>query len=160
MNHICPNRMNLVLRFLAFGLMFLLVGCNQKNANRDSKPMAGQDSQPLEVRLLNADLERGEILALSCRACHTFGLNEGHMIGPNLHGIFQRAAVAGVDGFEYSDAFLEADFLWNPGTLDMWLADPSSFLPDSNMRFAGFSSGEDRVDLIAYLLQATIDPTL
>ena len=157
MNHTCLNSIVLALRFLACGFVLLLMGCDQKSANRHSDLTGDQDTQPLEVRLLNADLERGEILALSCRACHTFGLGEDHMIGPNLYGIFQRVAVASVEGFEYSDAFLEADFLWNPGTLDMWLADPSSFLPGNNMRFAGFSSGEDRADLIAYLLQATID---
>ena len=160
MNHTCFNSIDLALRFLAFGLVLLLTSCDQKSVNSYFDLTGDQDTQPLEIRLLNVDLERGEILALSCRVCHTFGLGEDQMVGPNLYGLFQRASVASVEGFEYSDAFLEADFLWNPSTLDMWLADPSGFLPGSNMRFAGFSAGEDRADLIAYLLQATIDQAL
>ena len=102
----------------------------------------------------SADSERGELLALSCRVCHTFGADEEHLLGPNLHGVFGRSA-ASATGFEYSAALQEADFVWTPDRLDAWLAQPDDFLPGNNMTFAGFSSTTDRQALIDYLLQVT-----
>ena len=102
----------------------------------------------------SADSERGELLALSCRVCHTFGADEEHLLGPNLHGVFGRSA-ASAPGFEYSAALQEADLVWTPDRLDAWLAQPDDFLPGNNMTFAGFSSTTDRQALIDYLLQVT-----
>ena len=104
----------------------------------------------------SADPERGAVLALSCRACHTFGAGEAHLLGPNLYGLFGRLTGSAA-GFEYSAALREADFLWTPQALDAWLAEPGSFLPGNSMVFAGFNSASDRSDLIAYLLRATAD---
>lgn len=102
------------------------------------------------------DLERGELLALACRACHTLGAGEDHLLGPNLHGVFGRST-ASAPGFEYSVALREADFVWTPDALDAWLAEPSGFLPGNNMTFAGFNSPSDRRDLLAYLLRVTAE---
>ena len=102
------------------------------------------------------DLERGELLALACRACHTFGAGEDHLLGPNLHGMFGRST-ASAPGFEYSAALREADFVWTPDALDAWLAEPNGFLPGNNMTFAGFNSPSDRQDLLAYLLRVTAE---
>ena len=142
---------------LLFSLILTLVGCNQQGDLSLSDSADHQETETLAARLLGADLDRGELLAYSCRACHTLGPDEDHMIGPNLYGVFNRAA-GSVDGFDYSDVLLEADFIWTPGILDEWLADSNGFLPGNNMRFAGFSSGADRADAIAYLLQVTMDP--
>ena len=142
---------------LLFSLILTLVGCNQQGDLSLSASADHQETETLAARLLDADLDRGELLAYSCRACHTLGPDEDHMIGPNLYGVFHRTA-GSVDGFDYSDVLLEADFIWTPGILDEWLADSNGFLPGNNMRFAGFSSGADRADAIAYLLQVTMDP--
>lgn len=142
---------------LLFSLILTLVGCNQQGDLSLSASADHQETETLAARLLGADLDRGELLAYSCRACHTLGPDEDHMIGPNLYGVFHRTA-GSVDGFDYSDVLLEADFIWTPGILDEWLADSNGFLPGNNMRFAGFSSGADRADAIAYLLQVTMDP--
>ena len=101
-----------------------------------------------------ADSERGELLALSCRVCHTFGAGEEHLLGPNLHGVFGRSP-ASAPGFEYSAALQEAAFVWTPDRLDAWLAQPDDFLSGNNMMFAGFSSASDRQAVIDYLLQVT-----
>lgn len=132
-------------------LVGLLAGCAQPGDGADG-PAADLAGASLET----ADLERGELLALSCRACHTFGAGEAQLVGPNLHGVFGRPA-ASVPGFEYSTALREVGFVWTPDRLDAWLAQPEAFLPGSNMPFAGLSSASDRQALLAYLLRATAD---
>ena len=115
----------------------------------------GQSSDEGTFLVGTADSERGELLALSCRACHTFGAGEEHLLGPNLHGVFGRSP-ASAPGFEYSAALQEADFVWTTDRLDAWLARPADFLPGNNMTFAGFSSTSDRQALMDYLLQVTV----
>jgi cytochrome c len=100
------------------------------------------------------DLERGELLALACAACHTLGRGDRHNIGPNLHGVFGRRA-ASVANFEYSRALRESGLTWTPRALEAWLAEPTQFVPGTTMAFTGYRDAEDRRDLIAYLLVAT-----
>lgn len=108
-----------------------------------------------ESRYQDADLRRGEILSLACRACHTLGVGQAHQLGPNLHGMFGRKA-ATLPGFEYSDALRDAGIVWTPKALDAWLQHPSGFIPGNTMVFAGLRADADRRDLIAYLLGATV----
>ena len=110
-----------------------------------------------EARFAGADLERGDLLSLACRVCHTLGPGEDHLLGPNLNGVFGRTAAA-MPGFQYSPALQESGIVWTPGTLDAWLAEPAGFLPGNNMAFAGFNSASDRNDLLAHLLLATEKP--
>lgn len=101
-----------------------------------------------------ADPERGRQQAFACRACHTLEPGGTHRIGPNLHGIF--GTTAGTrEGFDYSKAIRDANFVWTPRALDAWLTEPGRFLPGNRMSFNGVSSEGDRRDLIAYLLVAT-----
>ena len=107
-----------------------------------------------EPRFANADLKRGELLSLACVVCHTLGPGEEHLAGPNLHGVFGRAA-ASATTFEYSAALRESGIIWSPAELDAWLAEPDGFVPGNNMVFAGIHSASDRSDLLAYLIRAT-----
>ena len=107
-----------------------------------------------EPRFANADFERGELLSYACIVCHTLGLREGHLIGPNLNGVFGRPAASAPD-FPYSDALREAGIVWSPAELDAWLARPDDFVPGNLMVFAGIHSVSDRTDLLAYLLRET-----
>ena len=107
-----------------------------------------------EERFADADFERGELLSYACIVCHTLGPGEGHLIGPNLSGVFGRPAASAPD-FPYSDALREAGILWTPGELDAWLARPDDFVPGNLMVFAGIYSVSDRTDLLAYLLRET-----
>jgi cytochrome c len=107
-----------------------------------------------EPEFAAADLKRGQLLSLACAACHSFGSGEKTIVGPNLHGVFGRAA-GEVEGFDYSAALRSSGLVWTPRALDAWLADPASFVAGTKMTFTGYRSAEDRRDLIAYLLQAT-----
>lgn len=101
-----------------------------------------------------ADKDNGQRLAQMCKACHTLGAGGVHMIGPNLSGFFGKPA-GSAERYAYSAALQEADFAWTPRALDAWLARPARFLPGNRMSFPGVSSASDRVDVIAYLLEAT-----
>jgi cytochrome c len=101
-----------------------------------------------------ASRDNGRRLAQMCKACHTLGDGGVHMIGPNLFGFFGKPA-GSTDGYEYSAALQEADFVWTPRALDAWLKRPARFLPGNRMSFPGVSGPSDRADVIAYLLEAT-----
>jgi cytochrome c len=105
---------------------------------------------------LVGDPERGRLVFGQCRTCHYPEKAMGHNNGPNLHRIFGR--VAGKQpGFEYySDTFKQADFVWTPALLDLWLADPMGMFPDTTMMSRGVPDAQDRADLIAYLERASV----
>jgi len=57
--------------------------------------------------------------------------------------------------FNYSQALQDADFIWTPDKLNEWLTKPKDFLPDNKMAFVGLNREQDRINLIAYLIQET-----
>ena len=101
-----------------------------------------------------ADRTQGERQAQICRACHSLDKGGPHMVGPGLHEFFG-TKVGAREGFPYSEALREAEFVWTPRALDAWLAQPGRFLPGNRMTFAGVMRQEDRDALIAYLLEVT-----
>lgn len=142
---------------LAFGLF--LTACAEGGGSGAPQPaaVAGNGAAPaqdLATLLRNADLDKGRVLFLQCRACH--GLEQGgaNKVGPNLYGIFGQKAGT-VAGFAYSEALSAADIVWSAEALDDWLARPSDFLPGNRMVFAGIRKPEDRANLIAYLKRET-----
>ncbi|MFQ5982254.1 MAG: c-type cytochrome [Woeseiaceae bacterium] len=102
----------------------------------------------------SADIRRGQALSMQCRTCHTLEKGGASIVGPNLFGMFGRAAGGAAD-FAYSDALVASGFLWTPRALDAWLAQPFAFLPGNRMSFPGLPDRHDRNALIAYLLQHT-----
>ena len=105
----------------------------------------------------SADRDRGAAQVQICRACHTLGEGEAHMIGPNLYGFFGRPA-ASAEGFgNYSSVLSDAGIVWSPQAVDAFIAQPMKFLPGNRMSFIGISSKLDRDALLAYLLEVTDD---
>lgn len=102
------------------------------------------------------DPERGRLVFGQCRTCHYPEPEMGHNNGPNLHRIFGK--VAGKQaGFEYySETFREAQFVWTPELLWLWLADPLAMFPDTTMMSRGVADPQDRADLVAYLMRASV----
>ena len=73
------------------------------------------------------------------------------MTGPSLAGIWGRKAGT-VEGFtRYSKAIKEAGIIWDEHSLDAWLANPRTFIPNNRMTFRGLPDETQRRDLIAYL---------
>ena len=95
------------------------------------------------------DPERGrETFEKRCTGCHAL---DKAKIGPPLRGVYGRNA--GKDPqFNYSDAVKAASVLWDESTLDRWLTDTESVIPDNDMSFR-LSDPADRANIIAYLKQ-------
>lgn len=114
-----------------------------------SEPSAEFASLPAPYN--EADYNRGRTVFRQCSACHLVQEGAGHRVGPNLHGMFSRN-VGEAEGFNYSDALLEADFEWTPEQLESWLENPRGFLPGNRMSFAGIRREDDRHAVIAYVM--------
>ncbi len=117
-------------------------------------PAAPADIAPnpdLPALLAAADVNKGKILYLQCRACHSLiPETEPGKIGPTLHGVIGRAAGA-VSGFAYSEAIMKSGITWTAEQIDNWLTRPSEFLPGNKMVFVGIQKPQDRADIIAYI---------
>src|SRR5260370_32782790 len=95
------------------------------------------------------DPERGrEAFEQRCTGCHAL---DKAKIGPPLRGVY--GLNAGKDPqFAYSDAVKAASVTWDESTLDRWLADTESVIPDNDMSFR-LADQTDRANIIAYLKQ-------
>ncbi len=101
----------------------------------------------------HGDVERGAEVFKSCKACHRVGSGAVNRIGPQLNGIFGRAA-GSVEGAKYSDGMLRmgADgLIWTFETLDAYIENPKALVSKTRMNFRGIKEAERRADLMAYL---------
>lgn len=110
-----------------------------------------RDFSELPAPYDRADYSLGRRTFKLCGACHTVREGAPHLVGPNLHGLFQRQA-GSVQDFKYSEALSGAQFDWTPEKVDEWLANPNEFLPGNNMSFVGVRRPGDRTAVIAYLM--------
>ncbi len=103
--------------------------------------------------LAGADLAKGEKLFKRCKTCHS--LEEGKKKqGPHLAGLFGRTA-GSVEGYKYSKAMKESGIVWDEENLDAYLTKPKDLVPKTKMNFPGLKKEQDRIDIIAYLKEAT-----
>lgn len=127
-------------------LLMILAGFNVLALGQE---VAGSES-------LVGDAERGRLVFGPCRTCHYPDAAMGHNNGPNLHRIFGKVA-GKQEGFDYySDTFKQAQFVWTPQLLNVWLADPLKMFPDTNMMSLGVPDPQQRADLIEYLKRASV----
>jgi cytochrome c len=83
-----------------------------------------------------------------CTGCHSL---DKIKVGPTLRGVY--GSNAGKDAqFMYSDAVKAAAVTWDEATLDRWLTDTDSVIPDNDMAFR-LNDPADRSNIIAYLRQ-------
>jgi cytochrome c len=105
----------------------------------------------LDARLAAANLKRGQLLYMVCKACHDVEAGLPHKVGPNLHGTFGRKAGT-AEGFKYTDALVKSGIVWTPETMDAWLKQPGALVPGNGMAFAGIANDDDRASLVAWLM--------
>ncbi len=107
-----------------------------------------------EPALAEGDAAAGERVYNRCKGCHAVGEGARNRAGPQLNGIIG-AEIASVDGFKYSQAFMEKKaegFVWTEQELAAYLQKPRDYIPRTRMSsFAGLNKEEDRVNVIAYL---------
>jgi len=111
----------------------------------------------LDARLAAANLKRGQLLYMVCKACHDVEAGLPHKVGPNLHGMFGRKAGT-AEGFRYTDALVKSGIVWTPETIDAWLKQPGALVPGNGMAFAGIANDADRASLIAWLMANSSAP--
>lgn len=148
-----------------------LGACGEKSSSETSitpdtaanTPVASETAPPPESKALDpvkvaateemseeALLKKGKIVFLRCRSCHTLEKEGAHLTGPNLNGLF--GAVAGEkEGYVFSDALKVSTIVWNEDSLDAWVKQPRTYIPDNKMAFPGLPAEKDRVALMAYL---------
>ncbi len=93
---------------------------------------------------------RGKRIFLRCASCHNIGVSDIQRIGPDLDGVVGRKA-GSLPGYSYSPAMAKADLVWDEGTLDRWLEQPTALVPGTAMAFAGLPKPDDRKAVIRYL---------
>jgi cytochrome c2 len=84
-----------------------------------------------------------------CTGCHSLTENRE---GPRLQGVYGRTS-GSVSGFAYSAALNKAHIVWNEASLEQWLADPDTFIPDNNMGFQ-VPKPQERRDIIEFLRES------
>lgn len=93
------------------------------------------------------DAERGKALfERRCTGCHSLDQDKE---GPRLRDVYGRQA-GSVPNFPYSDALKSAHFHWDEASLDKWLTDTESVVPNNEMAFH-VPRAEERADIIRFL---------
>jgi len=96
-----------------------------------------------------ADAKAGEKVFNQCKTCHSLEAGK-NMVGPSLAGVFGRKAGT-VPGFSYSSAMKDSGIVWDEKTMDKYIENPKTFIPNNKMAFVGVKKPEQRADVIEYL---------
>jgi len=119
-------------------------------AAQTAVPEASAVTGPVTPVLLEADAARGKaVFERRCTGCHVLDVNRD---GPKMRGIYGHMS-AEVPGFNYSDALKQAHIRWDDVSLEKWLADPDSLVPDNDMDYR-VAKEQDRLDIIRYLKES------
>jgi cytochrome c len=85
-----------------------------------------------------------------CGGCHALDRDKE---GPRLGGVYGRTAGT-LDSFQYSDALKKSKVIWGDATLDKWLTDTETLVPNNDMTFH-VEKADERREIIAYLKQTS-----
>jgi cytochrome c len=97
---------------------------------------------------------KGATAYRACAGCHS--LQPGvHLTGPSLAGLWGKKAATIANFRRYTRALQNADLVWDENSLQAWIADPQQVVPGTSMTFRGIDQDETRLNLVAFLRQAT-----
>jgi cytochrome c len=98
---------------------------------------------------IDCDVEAGNRAYDKCNACHP--IEPGvHDMGPSLYGVFGRKA-GSAEGFTYSVAMEDADFVWDSETMSAFLENPREYIPGTTKPFRSIKKAEQREALECYM---------
>lgn len=103
------------------------------------------------------DADAGARVFNQCRACHTINQGGRNGVGPNLYGVWGRAA-GSIEAFRYSApmrAKAGEGLTWTADNMRAYLTDPKAVVPAGSMSFAGIRNEQQLNDLLAYLERAS-----
>jgi len=95
-------------------------------------------------------VQRGEDAYFRCKGCHSIAKGAPSSAGPNLYAVIGRRA-GRYPGYPFSDALAQSGVVWDAQSLDAFLADPSGYIPGSEMRRGTVREAETRAAIIAFL---------
>ena len=104
-----------------------------------------------------ADVTAGKTVAGKCEQCHDISKGGPNKIGPELWDIVGRPRATEPD-FSYSSAMMSDHSPWTYASLFKYLKSPQGVVPGTKMSFAGLSSANERINLLAYLRSAADSP--
>ena len=136
----------------------LVVACGQDQAATDDgeappEPVAAAAPPPppaMSLEEAGCDVERANQVITQCKVCHSIEPGAENLTGPNLYGVVGRKA-ASREGFAYSKVIRESGIVWSVETLDEFLANPLTYLPNNRMAFGGVRNEEDRKAVVCLL---------
>ncbi|HEX4294862.1 MAG TPA: cytochrome c family protein [Rhizomicrobium sp.] len=104
-----------------------------------------------------ADAAAGQKVSARCEQCHDLSKGGPNKIGPNLWGVIGRAR-ATHPGFAYSSGMSADHGPWTFDKIFRFLKSPQAYVPGTKMSFAGITSANDRINLIAWLRTQSDSP--
>jgi cytochrome c2 len=105
--------------------------------------------------LADADYYAGKrAFTQRCGACHTLADNGANLVGPNLFGVFERAA-ASQDDYPYSDVLADAGLEWTPENMAAFLSDPVGYVPGIKMMIPEPVPAAEQSNMISFLMVET-----
>lgn len=130
---------------------YIVPGVEEAKAPGGASTQTAEEAQPDWGTVLpKADVAHGKQVSQRCEQCHDLTKGGRDKIGPNLWGIVGRPR-ASRTSFSYSGAMAANHDPWTYQKLFTYLKLPAAMVPGTKMSFAGISSSQDRIDLIAYL---------
>lgn len=100
--------------------------------------------------LAEGDVGQGEKVFNSCKICHTIEQGGAPKQGPNLFGVYGRAAGSTEPGSLDSGKLAMSGIIWEEVTLTEWLAGPTQYISGVEMTFR-LAKEEDIANVIAFL---------
>ena len=97
-----------------------------------------------------ADAEAGgDVFDTYCSDCHSVSPKGTNRKGPSLYHVFGRRAGT-MPGFDYSPQMRGSGIVWNPASLNAYLANPAGTVPGGKMK-KGLPKPADRANVIEFL---------
>jgi cytochrome c len=97
-----------------------------------------------------ADWDAGaDVFDTYCSDCHSVSPKGTNRKGPSLFRVMGRRAGM-VGGFDYSPQMRSSGIVWNPASLNAYLANPGGAVPGGKMK-KGLPKAEDRANVIEFL---------